>query len=566
MEVHERGVKRPRPKDAKEMKREQKRRKMEKRMARPNAEIAHNSKLLWEKFRKKNLSNKNRSELMTQALTMMDDKILEMSVKKDTSRVIQTILKYGFDEHKQIIFEALKDHIIEICKNRHAHFLVVKMLKYGNKEQKTWIIKAFYGQVRLMVKHKYGSVVLEHIYTSVATSKQKHFLLEDFYGHRYAVLKTNKGRTYEELIEEDPEAYDSIIESLYGIISAICDKVFTVLTNSIVHFPLLKFFEIAPLSKKIDLIGNIREHMVRIAHTRDGAKAAILAVGYGKAKDRKIILRSLKGYVGDVSREEYGYQLMLKILNSIDDTVMVNKLVLKEIKSDLLNLSKDKYGRLPILYILCGNSTKYLTPFALENIAPTMIPSKDDPETLVPTYRKDDEVRRMEHFNNIIGKLVEMCEENALELLTDMYGRHVFYETVFYANDEQRKRLVAATLEWICFDPSEIDEETYNRIKNPLEPVEEEVTEIDLLYDSLSHRIIRNMISNIPNFGNQLLEKIADYMEDYALHEYSVWVVTTLVETEETAKQTKELLVDIIPKIPKLLKGGRILKKAYGDE
>jgi pumilio family protein 6 len=63
-------------------------------------------------------------------------------------------------------------------------------------------------------------------------------------------------------------------------------------------------------------------------HTWDGARVAAQAIAHGTAKDRKIMLKSMKGYVTKACNEEYGQLVILRILDLLDDTTLVNKLIL----------------------------------------------------------------------------------------------------------------------------------------------------------------------------------------------------------------------------------------------
>ncbi len=45
-------------------------------------------------------------------------------------------------------------------------------------------------------------------------------------------------------------------------------------------------------------------------------------------QDRKVIVKSLKGLVGNVCSEEHGHLVLLALLDCVDDTVLVKKAVL----------------------------------------------------------------------------------------------------------------------------------------------------------------------------------------------------------------------------------------------
>lgn len=82
-----------------------------------------------------------------------------MVMKRDTSRVIQTILKEGSAEQKAEVQAELTEKFLEMCKNNYAHFIAMKMLKYGSAEEKSALIKKFHGHVREFTTHKVPALI-----------------------------------------------------------------------------------------------------------------------------------------------------------------------------------------------------------------------------------------------------------------------------------------------------------------------------------------------------------------------------------------------------------------------
>lgn len=71
----------------------------------------------------------------------------------DTVRVIECLIQYGNENHRNAVFSELKDEIVEMSKSKYARFILKKMLTYGSKEQKSLITKSFTGKVTKLIKH-----------------------------------------------------------------------------------------------------------------------------------------------------------------------------------------------------------------------------------------------------------------------------------------------------------------------------------------------------------------------------------------------------------------------------
>lgn len=73
----------------------------------------------------------------------------------------------------------------------------------------------------------------------------------------------------------------------------------------------------------------MKDRTIEMAHTRDGALASMYCLWYGTVKDRKVIVKSLKGFVAKLCVEEHGHLFLLALFDAVDDTVLVGKIVLK---------------------------------------------------------------------------------------------------------------------------------------------------------------------------------------------------------------------------------------------
>ena len=58
------------------------------------------------------------------------------------------------------------------------------------------------------------------------------------------------------------------------------------------------------------------------------------------SQDRKVIIKTFKTYVGKICKEEYGHMVMLAIFDCVDDTKLVQK-VLIEVSSPATTFYRD---------------------------------------------------------------------------------------------------------------------------------------------------------------------------------------------------------------------------------
>ena len=95
-----------------------------------------------------------------------------------------------------------------------------------------------------------------------------------------------------------------------------------------------------------EMIEHLREVVVNILHTKEGAKVTLNCLWHGTAKvsvcahmhacvygycdiqDRKLIVKSFKTFVRKICVEENGHMVMLGLFDCVDDTVLVKKALL----------------------------------------------------------------------------------------------------------------------------------------------------------------------------------------------------------------------------------------------
>jgi len=236
----------------------------------------------------------------------------------------------------------------------------------------------------------------------------------------------------------------------------------------------------------------MQEHVIRFLHTRDGSKASVLSIGYGSPKERKIITKSLKGYITKICKEEFGHFLILSIFTFVDDVVLVKNSILKEMMKGAVELCMDKYGRLSFLAILKGLTKSYFDPFTISLLEPKMMPDPANPTLEIPTSKKTPEKRKEELLQAILGDLILLMGDAQVmyKLVTDTYGSAVVKETIEQVKDETaKKKLVDSLLVWVNFEPPKAESE---RKYHPLE--EKPAAKEDIANHPVAHLVLKRLI------------------------------------------------------------------------
>ncbi|XP_068725822.1 pumilio homolog 3-like [Montipora capricornis] len=412
-------------------------------------DLIHSLKQIYETIRRKNCSKAEKIELIDKTLNLISGHSHEVIFKHDAGRVIQSCVKFGTEQQRQRLFEQFKDDFGELIKFTYSKFLVKKLLNYGTKEQREAIIKCFYGKVRKLIRHKEASSILETIYSDYANSAQKAFLIQEFYGADFAFFKSPELNSLDKVLVLEPARKTGILKYMKDALLPLIDK--SVIRHSIIHRVLLEYLTHADDNSKLEMIELIKESIVLILHTHDGARVGMQCFWHGTVKDRKVLIKSFKTYYVKIAKEEFGHLVLLALFDSVDDTVLVKKIVFPEIQSSLKELAFDTYGRKVLLYLLFPRNPGHFTPTFVELL------SKGDGNA---NSKKASETRQKELLEGISPALLQLVEENAQELVFDKGGCQIVLSTLLKCiGDVKPAMLAIAKLADRDLDPTSAEED-----------------------------------------------------------------------------------------------------------
>ncbi|KAM8792734.1 pumilio homolog 3 [Eudromia elegans] len=374
-----------------------------------NYDIIVKSKQIWENVRRKKCDKAQREKLMHELQKLLHGKIKSLAFAHDSTRVIQCFIQYGNNEQRQETFEELKDSLVELSKSKYSRNIVKKFLMYGTKQQVAEIMKSFKGHVRKMLRHAEASAVVEYAYNDKAVLEQRNMLTEELYGNTFQVYKTPVDPTLDKVLETHPEKREAILDEMKQILTPMAQKE-AVIKHSLVHKVFLDFFTHALPKQRSEMIEAIREAVIYLAHTHDGARVAMHCLWHGTPKDRKVIVKTMKTYIEKIATGEFSHLVLLAAFDCIDDTKLVRQLIISEINASLPSIVNNKHGKKVLLYLLSPRDPAHFVPEII-----TLLQQGDG-----NAYsKKNTELRRRELLEAISLPLLEYLQEHTQEVVMD---------------------------------------------------------------------------------------------------------------------------------------------------
>ncbi|XP_021236021.1 pumilio homolog 3 isoform X2 [Numida meleagris] len=374
-----------------------------------NYDIIVKSKQIWESVRRKKCDKEKREKLMNELQKLLHGKIKNLAFAHDSTRVIQCFIQYGNDKQRQETFEELKDSLVELSKSKYSRNIVKKFLMYGTKQQIAEIIKSFKGHVKKMLRHAEASAVVEYAYNDKAILEQRNMLTEELYGNTFQVYKTPVVPTLDKVLEAQPEKREAILDEMKQILAPMAQKE-AVIKHSLVHKVFLDFFAHALPKQRSEMIEAIREAVIYLAHTHDGARVAMHCLWHGTPKDRKVIVKTMKTYIEKIATGEFSHLVLLAAFDCIDDTKLVKQLIITELNTSLPSLISSKHGKKVLLYLLSPRDPAHFVPEII-----TLLQQGDG-----NAYsKKNTQLRCRELLEAISPSLLEYLQEHTQEVVMD---------------------------------------------------------------------------------------------------------------------------------------------------
>lgn len=453
--------------------------------------------------------------------------------------------------------------------------------------------------------HSVGSRVVELLSATFPPKSIAPLKLE-LYGPQYALFasvdasaakdsKTN-GQTLPTLtafVKDNPDKCEATVTHLQSIIQKGLDKSLT--GFSYFHSLLLDYTSVAsPNDIRDFLTPALAEHSLHLISTRSGTKVVCECIAYGTVKDRRKILKCFKGYTRSSLLHRDAYLAILRLVDVLDDTVLVNKMLLAELHqnpdaekaadddenadeqkpSPILDLILSETGSKLFLILLVskddtaesddGKSSsrwlKNLDPYEIEVLHrnPCCIENGES----VPTNKKEDETRRQELLVYLKDLLVDACVKRTEELMRSKVGSKVLQEVCEHFPSEELFSAVVAA----CADSLEIAESGEGGEKY-----------LSILEDPIGHLTLKHLFlaeskkddGDGESLAGAFYSKFQDKLGEIASSNRGAFVISSLIKVSSVKKDVKQTLKGSKKEITKFAKksaGCKVLLDALNEK
>ncbi|XP_061398364.1 protein penguin-like [Musca vetustissima] len=402
------GDAKPEKTDWNKFKQEKKDLKLKRKQGKDTYEISIEAKQIYEKLKCRKTEKK--AELVEKLYNLFNtgDTIKKVVMAHDTARVIQCMLKFASPSVREQLSERLMPLAVEMSISKYAHFCVLRMFKYGSPVTKSKLVDAFYGHVVKLACHSVSSKILDHVYLSVASAKQKAYLRQEFYGDLYKKGKDDKVNTLADCYKDTPTMKASILSAVKANLEHVSNK--QLVDNSLVHAIMLEYVKEMDEDKVEETVTMFGPLIPLMLTTKDGCQASIICFYKSTPKNRRAIIKTIKEHLVKICTHEHGHLFTIALLNSLDDTKATKKAIYDTIHPELQTLMANQWGRRVIEWLISPGGTNCFHPTFIATI-----------EEGLQYGKKDKDVRRKEIFEQIEEPIATSIAENPEFWLSDKH-------------------------------------------------------------------------------------------------------------------------------------------------
>jgi len=442
------------------------------------------------------------------------------------------LIKNGSVAQRSSIISALKGHLAKMSKDQNQHKVLLDLLRYGNKQQKKLMCTEVLKDINALASNRYACIVLDRILIDPQCEDSKLLALQQLYSKLYITLpeldSDGKPLTVEQIFDKDPEQKVFILENMGKFLENWLSKSPSLV---VVQMILLRFFRHCKPKAHSAMVDNILEHVMALQGTLDGCLAIIEAFNFASAKQRKKMLQQFKEHVSAMAVDKESILVLLRALDTTDDTVLLKKTVLNPLLEDVSGICNSARARLTFLHILDPRAKRYFNPSILKALPEPIVASSKQPRF---NCKKDAKVRQKELLKVILKPLVSHLTNDVENLI---------------AQSTQKEPLLFSVLKQCFGDVAPLKEEGTALLKAIATHCS---SNMDVFINGVSHRRLRGLAELVPEFCNILLDVLTEKKIQTVATGLSALVLVRCFQ--KGSEETKEKLLRVLKPLKSNLK------------
>ncbi|CAB3375730.1 Hypothetical predicted protein [Cloeon dipterum] len=276
------------------------------------------------------------------------------------SRVIEWMIKLAAEDLTTAITQELKGTLKNMARQKYSKHVVVCLITKADKQTFEAILKELSEDIiKLMLLGTSNSVVTE-LYKK-ASKEQKQSLKHSFYGKSFKTFRSKNILNLKDVGTLSQTEKDSIFNEIHDNLSKVIEK--STMKSELIVEILREYLEVMEVgnAKHAALVTVLQSNFVELEQYKEGAWLATHCLWHSSAKERKQIMKLVKAKPS-LATSAVGYAILVAMMDCIDDTTLLNKIVLQPLLEDCETLCGNMYGMKVLSFAIKPRSTLFLHP------------------------------------------------------------------------------------------------------------------------------------------------------------------------------------------------------------
>ena len=345
----------------------------QKALQKPNFTLIQEIVALWERLRVKKISAADKRALVVSIFKACKGKVADIANNHKGSRVIQALLKYGTPEERESVYAECAPQIAPSPSPSTAI----------SSSRNSWTPPPRRNSPSSWVTSRAASAPwpstpsrrrCSRACTSPPRPRRSSPCASGFHGSEFALFGAagDQGIAVTSLrdamLRKPVAQRQGMLRQMNAALLPILEK--GLVSPSLVHKVLAEYLDVGGPGTKHEAAQSLAAPAyLRMVHTREGVHAVNMMFAHAGAKQRKAVLKALKGNVGRVVRDEHAASAVAFALDATDDTQLAAKIIVAELRNEgLAELAEDRAARRVLLHMLRPRNTRYVHPQVLATV------------------------------------------------------------------------------------------------------------------------------------------------------------------------------------------------------
>eukprot|EP01012_Entosiphon_sulcatum_P028170 TRINITY_DN3402_c0_g1_i1.p1 TRINITY_DN3402_c0_g1~~TRINITY_DN3402_c0_g1_i1.p1 ORF type:complete len:695 (+),score=154.32 TRINITY_DN3402_c0_g1_i1:27-2087(+) len=311
---------------------------------------------LWEKFRRNDCPKEDRLKYIHEALQRKP--IAEHYTERDIARVYCTAIKWGNQEIHREFWAVFKGKAVDVASGVFTTHLMECLLNYAPKDVRKEIVLELLPASAKLFTHKVGLKILSLLYSrmhnwlgSQPITAQRKIILNILRETPGLVPASEDLKLWpDEIWAKHPDLEMPTIENLGKMLMRCITK--GLVDELIVHRMMFFYLKHGLHEIMADMLADIKPALIHMCNTPYGAKVAIQFIQLADEMDREEILRTFQRSVVQMTKFVPGAATICRIFDIVDDTDIVEDIVITELKLRLREILLDERASRVIIHLL----------------------------------------------------------------------------------------------------------------------------------------------------------------------------------------------------------------------